>query len=406
MLYNLCVLMFMVGVYYCLSPLLTSLAWQLGATGACVVAGIFLCLPKYRVISVHERTDQEILQQNIRSVGIDFVKTIAVVLVFTFHFLFAVGFYQMRLEGAGMFVKTWIRWASAVCVPLFIVTTGYLQGTKKPTRGYYLKFAFPVSSYLLNACLLIIYLRICYGSISLDILRGLVNLDLYWYINMYFGLYLMIPLLNLAWNPFDKKGQEIILVTLTILTSLCTVTNGWTTGYWPALYPVLLYYTGAFIRRYRVQCSRWLLGVIYLAASLLAAIKCYFTLHGGVFQWNLFGAFCNEYNSLLVIGATVSLFLLCYEFKSRTKWLIRLLRYVAVSTLEIYLLTVTNFGSQFSYFFVRYLPNTHVIVVYGIALSMSMFFNTLLGYWLHKLSTRMGNRLILVIERKNKLKAI
>lgn len=400
MLYSLCVWMGMVAVYYCLMPLLTSLAWQLGTVGSCVAAGLLLSRPRLRVLSVVERTEQEVLQQNHHSVGIDFVKTLAVVLVFTFHFLFPIGYYQMPLEGTGMFVKTCIRWGSAVCVPLFIVTTGYLQGSKKPTRQYYSKFTYPVVSYLLNACLLIVYLWLRYGPVDVSFFRGLVNLDLYWYINMYFGLYLMIPLLNLAWKPFGKRGHEIILVALTILSSLCTVTNGWTTGYWPALYPVLLYYAGVFIRQYRIRCSRWVLGAIYLATALMAAIKCYCTLHGETFQWMLFGGYCNEYNSLLVIGGTISLFLLCCEFKCRIKWIAWVLRCVSVSTLEIYLLTVTNFGSQFSYILMELMPNTHALIIFCIALLISMVFNTLLGYWLHRLSNKIGNRAISMIDMR------
>lgn len=400
MLYSLCVWMAITAYIYCMMPLFTTLAWQLGVAVACIALGILLCLPKFRVLSVHERTESDVLSQHQRSVAIDFIKTMATVLVFVFHFLFPIGYYQMPLEGVGMFVKTFIRWASAVCVPLFIVTTGYLQGNKKPTRQYYFKFAYPVVSYLLNACLLIAYLWLRYGPVNINNFRGIVNLDMYWYINMYFGLYLMIPLLNLAWKPFGKKGHEIILVTLTVLTSLCTVTNGWTTSYWPALYPVLLYYAGIFIRQYRVRCSRWVLWGIYLASALLAAVKCYFTLRGETFQWMLFGGFNNEYNSILVIGGTVSLFLLCCQFKCRFKWVAWLLRCVSVSTLEIYLLTVTNFGSQVPYILVERMPNTHVLIIFCIALPISMAFNTLLGYGLHKLSNRLGGSLISALDKR------
>ena len=47
-----------------------------------------------------------------------------------------------------------------------------------------------------------------------------------WYVNMYIGLYLLIPFLNLLWNNIeDKSGHFILVVILVIMTIAPSVFN-------------------------------------------------------------------------------------------------------------------------------------------------------------------------------------
>jgi hypothetical protein len=133
---------------------------------------------------------------------------------------------------------------------------------------------------------------------------------------------------------------------------------------------------------------------------LLQAVKSFFTCYGGQFQWNLFGAFGNEYNALPVVAATISLFMFCYQVNFRTNIIKRLMYYVAAASLEIYLLTVTNLGSQIPYVLVDKMRNTPTIIIFALALVLSMIFNTLFGYLLHKLNVFCGNRVIKILQSR------
>ncbi|MEG1571767.1 MAG: acyltransferase family protein [Clostridia bacterium] len=394
--YKLTVAMGMMAAYYCVMPLFHGLLQKLLAFLACALLGLLLCQPKMRMVQITEKSTEE--TQGERSAGIDLLKTLAIVLVFAFHFLFTIQYYQTPLSGGGMFLKTYVRWAASICVPLFIMITGYLQKNKKPTWAYYSKFSVVIISYLLNAILLILYLFFIH-ELSKYSIRQTVNLERYWYLGLYLGLYLMIPLLNLAWQPLHRRGKQAVLLGLVVLSSLSTVFNGWMNAYWVGLFPILYYYCGAFVREYKVQVRRGVLVLLCCLLPLLPTLKTYFTLYGELFQWRLFGGYCNEYNAFPTVAATLCAFLLCYQIHIRSRMLRKWLGYAAVASLEIYLLTVTNFGSEIPALVLRLLPNTPIVFSFLIALCLSMAVNTFLGYWLHRLSSSLSRRLVNKVNR-------
>ncbi|MEG2269299.1 MAG: hypothetical protein RSC68_33850, partial [Acinetobacter sp.] len=100
------------------------------------------------------------------------------------------------------------------------------------------------------------------------------------------------------------------------------------------------------------------------------------------------------YNAFPTVAATLCAFLLCYQIHIRSRMLRKWLGYAAVASLEIYLLTVTNFGSEIPALVLRLLPNTPIVFSFLIALCLSMVANTFLGYWLHRLSASLSRRLV------------
>ena len=92
-----------------------------------------------------------------------------------------------------------------------------------------------------------------------------------WYVNMYIGLYLMIPFLNVLWRAIgDKFGHKFflgILFCITIAPSIFNVFDLCTKGallrpwvgntysqlvpnWWSQMYPLMYYFTGAYIKKY------------------------------------------------------------------------------------------------------------------------------------------------------------
>ena len=105
-----------------------------------------------------------------------------------------------------------------------------------------------------------------------------------WYVEMYIGLYLLIPFLNLIWkNIGSKTGERTLVIILFVMTALPTLFNIWnfrTTGWfsqpysdnnfndlipewWTGIYPVTYYFIGAYIRK-NVDFKKMKSGLILL----------------------------------------------------------------------------------------------------------------------------------------------
>ena len=104
------------------------------------------------------------------------------------------------------------------------------------------------------------------------ILLNLLGYNQYsWYVNMYIGLYLLIPFLNLLWNSIENKNGHVLLVlillAMTVLPSVFNVYNFGEQGmlvrpyltitynklvpdWWTGIYPITYYYIGTYIKHY------------------------------------------------------------------------------------------------------------------------------------------------------------
>ena len=91
-----------------------------------------------------------------------------------------------------------------ICVPLFLITTGYLMKNKELNKKYYFGISRVLIIYLLNALMYIgyniLYLKepVSIKFIASSILNFSTGYS--WYIEMYIGLFLMIPFINLIYN--------------------------------------------------------------------------------------------------------------------------------------------------------------------------------------------------------------
>ena len=110
-----------------------------------------------------------------------------------------------------------------------------------------------------------------------------------WYIEMYIGLFLIAPFLNLAYNKLNSQKHKLVLVvTMFCLTTLPTIFNifnfdtatWWVTptesdtyqklipAFWLSMYPITYYFTGAYLREYGMKLRTRAVAVL-LVISLL-----------------------------------------------------------------------------------------------------------------------------------------
>lgn len=83
---------------------------------------------------------KEIMNRNnkrSRNPALDIVRCVALFSVVGVHFFLNSGFYDEIVQGERMYVMTVVRSACMICVPLFMLLSGYLMRTRKPSSRYY-----------------------------------------------------------------------------------------------------------------------------------------------------------------------------------------------------------------------------------------------------------------------------
>ena len=215
-----------------------------------------------------------------RSVGLDVTRIYAFLSVVAVHSFLNTEFYSSTVIGKKMYVMVISRTAFMVCVPLFLLLTGYLVSAKNTALNsscilkYYKKLLPLILKYII--CMLIIYaLSMSFGFEDFNlksIIFGITGFSKYsWYVNMYIGLFLLTPFLNLIWNSINEKRMHIILISvfvfLTLLPSIFNIYDFSTHGaflnprlnkettalipdWWVGIYPITYYYIGAYLKKY------------------------------------------------------------------------------------------------------------------------------------------------------------
>ena len=88
-----------------------------------------------------------------RNVNIDLIKCIAVFSVISVHFFLNTDFYNRTIINTNMYIAVLFRTLFMICVPLFMITTGYLMKNKMLSKKYYLGINRVLIIYLLDAIL-------------------------------------------------------------------------------------------------------------------------------------------------------------------------------------------------------------------------------------------------------------
>lgn len=210
-----------------------------------------------------------------RQPGIDLLRILGLLFVVGVHSFLKNGYYYEHQTTVAMWAPNSFRWLFYSCNGIFMILTGYLKSTKQLSKTYYRSllpilmgyfltcvFSFPVRHFLLNEKL----------SVFQWIEKMVTFANYGWYVEMYIGLFLMAPFINLALNGLKTDGGVYALAgTMVALTALPSVTAlNLVPDYWNALYPVTYYVLGAAIRRLQLRLKPWvgICGALAVAAGL------------------------------------------------------------------------------------------------------------------------------------------
>ena len=251
-----------------------------------------------------------------RMPGLDIIRCIALLFVVSFHSFLNNGYYAEPQRGAFMWLAGSFRWLSVSCIGLFLMLTGYLKSERTDFRaccrglapvwlGYILAAAItvPIRHFLLGDC----------QPLGVWITRLFSFSALYygWYVEMYLGLVLLMPLINTALRQFDLKSLILCNAIMLTVTALPGATP-WPLApdHWRGIYPLTYYILGATVRRLQPKIHPCLgIGGALLISSLLGTATVLSTDEG------LGQALTWEFADLWIVLIVLCLFTSLYRLK-------------------------------------------------------------------------------------------
>lgn len=276
-------------------------------------------------------TDQRCLMNEKRKTGMDMLRCVAFACVIAVHFFKNGEFEAEIVTGFPMYLMVLLRTGCSICVPLFLTLTGALMSRKKLSRQYYGKIGRTLGIYLLASFACVTY-RAAFMRDTFSAKIALVGLFDFsaapygWYIEMYLGLFLLIPFLNLIYNHLESRRQKrALLATMLALTALPGIVNvhrvfdlqWWAEpassslyykfmpAWWTGIYPLTYYFIGCYLDEYPLEMERWKNGVLCVLTVLLAGTYNFYRSRGGTYiagAWQDYGAVSTTALTVLVFN--------------------------------------------------------------------------------------------------------
>ena len=326
-----------------------------------------------------------------RVFGLDLIRVVAIFFVLSVHFFLNNGFYNYNIRGKGMFVSIFIRWIFYLGVPLFLLLTGYLKRKKTLTKKYYKSIVPILVSYLFISILCgmfrMFYLK---EDISkLELLLGIFNFKTCkyaWYVEMYIGLFLLIPFLNVMYNSLNsRKHKQYLIWTLLTLVSFSPIVSSFTVrnmkldiipNWWNQLYPLVYYFIGCYINEYQIKINKKR-GIFYFfVIIILEAIATYVSCYNTKFDWDLIG----EYNSIQTVMAATLLFLILYNVKTPGKIVKKMVMSVSNVSFDMYLFSYITDSILYKYFDSHFKTPVFYLKHYFLVIALSFLLAYILSY--------------------------
>ena len=263
-----------------------------------------------------------------RTASLDIARLSALFCVISLHFFLYNGFYGEPCTGWKMYLLTLLRCSFMVCIPLFLLLTGYLLGGRRFTKKHYLGIDKTLGVYLLCAVICVAMKKYYFEmpEVTWFNVFDFTGCTYGWYVEMYLGLYLMIPLLNLIWEGLPEKRQRQALVlgavAVTLLPSVVNVFDWTTPGaladpslaqryyqliprYWISLYPITYYFIGRYLRDYPVKMKKSVNAAAFALSLAVFGSFAFYQSGTGLFSSGTW----QNWESLLLLPCGVLLFL-------------------------------------------------------------------------------------------------
>ncbi len=163
----------------------------------------------------------------------------------------------------------------------------------------------------------------------------------FWFFTAYFIMYLFSPFLNLILNNATKKQLSILFIGLVVFTFYASRNLGFSEvaslnyGY-SILWFIILYLIGGFLRLYPPKIKKVYIFLIYILSTILLWAMTFIDTNGQLIHIIYYNTL--DYNSPLVLIASICLLLLFKDIKIKNNILHKTICFVSSCTFGIYLL--------------------------------------------------------------------
>lgn len=330
-------------------------------------------------------------QANKRQMGLDVVRVLASLCVVAVHFYLNCNYYQTPLQGLKMFVMTCGRWLFMICVPLFMMLTGYLKCHKTFSKSHYFSLIPILLSYIIIAVIKVIISNVYYGEgfyTFQSALKAIATYQIAWYVGMYVGLVLLIPIFNKLIGALFEKEFKWTVISLAVVACAFPIVQYVIPSYWQMIYPLAYYFVGAYIREYQPKVNKGLCALAIVLMTLANGAISYFAAGGEFFRTDVLAAVDSGYSVITVFIATVAAFLMFYDSCMNAKsesFICRLFATVSSASLEIYLFTGVFDVVIFSYLKQSYTMASEFFWLFFITVPLNFICSAVCGVIVNKL---------------------
>ena len=282
------------------------------------------------------------MRKTSRNYGIDLLRIFCMLGVVCLHLLSHGGL----LDGAKSHAQHSILWfleafalPAVNCFVLISGFCGYRESCYYPKLKNLISITISALFYSIGICLLFMLLYPSEGALK-KLFVACVPFRGYWFFAAYFGMFLLMPVLNLFVHKGDRKMHFLFLLALTLFCCVSLVLDAFTLsrGY-SVFWLVLLYVLGAIIKKYnlpeKLSKKAWLLLILgaFLITWLPIAILPLTKISLLAKKSDLFATYISPTTVLMAIGW------LCFCAKTSCKKpIISITTFITPSVFSVYLI--------------------------------------------------------------------
>lgn len=311
-----------------------------------------------------------------RVLGLDILRTLAIVFVFITHAINIRGVLNVEQLSFKWTIYMIFRFLAMTCVPLFLILTGYLNNKKEISKKYYKGIIPLIFSYVVISIVEIIATAI-YTKVPINVPLSIIQILNFsangyaWYFEMYIGLFLLIPFLNILYDNLpDKKYKQILVGSLAFLTFLpqvaitfkaCDMWLDVMPDYWQITYPLTYFFIGKCIREFQPKLKlskRILLPILSLGFTCLC---CYIFSTPDQYAWFTF----NKFEALPTALTATFIFLAFYDFNKKIPVAQKIISEISICSFEMYL--ISSITDKMLYLILDY----HMIIMVLITIALT-----------------------------------
>lgn len=337
-----------------------------------------------------------------RIVGLDIIRSCAIFFVISVHFFLNSNFYQTALTGPGMFVLSCFRWLFFTCIALFLLLTGYLSNSTKFDKNYFYKIFKVLIPYVIIGIISLIFKKVYFGE-DITIIRSLIYLfnfsanDYAWYVEMYVGLFLLIPFLNILYNNLNTKENKTKLIAILFIIFSLTVTTRFFypasytinafSDYWITGYPLLYFFLGKYLREFPLKIKNNKLFTYLIALFIIQTGLIFIFNYNKTYPMELFSGYAGGYYNLFTVMEATIIFSLLFRIKLKNKIIIKMVTVISLSSFEMYLLSAIIDAFFYNEVGLQFNSTIDYLLNYVLSVSIIFVLSFILGFIINKFSS-------------------